>query len=135
MEQEKFNEILIIQSRALAFITTSVVYKWDNEFSMEELKNTFKKFNKAILEYDLTTLNGEQRKLLGFSSMTGNGNTLIPLHLMNAMSQDMEVVCIDGTKNSLKNANNDIRGGCIGYSIIPQEQSVQFLKSDKETED
>lgn len=101
---------------------TANVESWnpnDDYARMEQLSKIIKE-HPEFSYLDITDLNVEEMKELGFRKWDLTGLMLIPLWLFHFIDPELTVRCIDNTDVKFKDADDDHRGGLLAYGVIPK---------------
>jgi len=76
---------------------------------------------KSISRFDFKAVDPKITRIMGFAIWDEESEKkhllLIPLWLFNYLPDDRKLICIDGSEVEKKDADNDIRMGCVAYMI------------------
>lgn len=99
-------------------------YTWSQEFCKKEMSNTIQEIKEYFTEhnFDICKCSIDILKAVGFVQWDDNENALlIPLWAALILDENTPVICINGESDILKNADHDVRCGCIAYMINVKE--------------
>lgn len=72
-------------------------------------------FAKEVIDW--SELSDEEYKLLRFKDWDETTKNIIPLWLFRLLPDSTELVSFSGEKTTVENADDDIRFGCVAYSL------------------
>lgn len=102
---------------------TAMVESWNPNHDYTRMRALSAKIkeNPEFSYLDITDLNVEEMKELGFRKWSSNSEMmLIPLWLFHFVNPELTVCCIDNTDVIFKDADDDNRGGLLAYGVIPK---------------
>ena len=129
------NDVLNILRNGLLKLATSAAMglhytSWDDQTVRKELENAEKEMTEAAIKADRFNeflANSTQEEIdalseLGFSRWDdpddeGYQLRLIPLYAVSLLDPELEVTSIMDSVKKLKDADTDIRFGCIAYGV------------------
>lgn len=121
---EFYTQALHFQSYLVNRVAIIIDCKWDNEFSMKELKEGFEKYrnDKDVKRiFDINNLTKERARALRFQYWDKEqypNLMLFPLWFALLLPYGTEVISIDGSKFKYsEDTDLDIRYGCVGFGI------------------
>ena len=121
---EFYTVALQLQSYLVNNVSTIIAYKWGNDFSMKELKESFEKYrnDKDVKElFKINNLTKERALALRFQYWDKEqypNLMLFPLWFALLLPYGTEVISINGGKfNYSEDTDLDIRFGCVAFGI------------------
>lgn len=126
-----FNFLSSILREIATSASMSAAYDtWDNEFCRKEVKEVWydidaplrRARNRTVTASEVLSLSKDQLLILGFYKWDDSGLILIPLYLFNYITDDEELICINGDKKIKGHGevDLDVRRGCIAYGFLPE---------------
>ena len=111
---EESRTLINFAARVSQYHELMKTFGFTESLNEEKLKQDMVGFNFKKVDPDIAYA-------LGFANWTKECKEkhllLIPFWLFNYLPDDMVLNCIDESKAEKKNADNDIRCGCVGYMI------------------
>ena len=97
---------------------------WSGDFVKEEYFAAIKKVKKAFSEEDINfaELTKDELKMLRFVDFDKSNKNLIPLWLFRILPDHTKVKCFNGERTTVKDADDDIRFGCVAYMLILEKK-------------
>lgn len=120
---------MIIQGVNVANLMTYLInelactmeYNWSDEFKHKDLKACYEEVQEEVKKINFNELNDEELQFLGFRKSSKEGKSyLVPLWLLKALPNGTKLKSIMGDVVEVGKdyIDNDVRGGCIAYSLI-----------------
>ena len=97
---------------------------WSGDFVKEEYFAAIEKAKKAFSEENINfaELTQDELKMLRFADFNEDNKNLIPLWLFRILPDHTKVKCFDGEQTTVKDADDDVRVGCVAYMLILEKK-------------
>ena len=97
---------------------------WSGDFVKKEYFDTIEKAKKAFSEENINfaELTKNELKMLRFVDFDKSNKNLIPLWLFRILPDHTKVKCFNGERTTVKDADDDIRFGCVAYMLILEKK-------------
>ena len=93
---------------------------WSGDFVKKEYFAAIEKAKKAFSEENINfaELTKNELKMLRFVDFDKSNKNLIPLWLFRILPDHTKVKCFNGERTTVKDADDDVRFGCVAYMLI-----------------
>ena len=97
---------------------------WSGDFVKEEYFAAIEKAKKAFSEENINfaELTKNELKMLRFVDFDKSNKNLIPLWLFRILPDHTKVKCFNGERTTVKDADDDVRFGCVAYMLILEKK-------------
>ena len=97
---------------------------WSGDFVKKEYFAAIKKAKKAFSDEDINfaELTQDELKMLRFADFNEDNKNLIPLWLFRILPDHTKVKCFNGERTTVKDADDDVRFGCVAYMLILEKK-------------
>ena len=97
---------------------------WSGDFVKEEYFAAIEKAKKAFSEENINfaELAQDELKMLRFADFNEDNKNLIPLWLFRILPDHTKVKCFNGERTTVKDADDDVRFGCVAYMLILEKE-------------
>ena len=94
------------------------------DFVKKQYFYTIEKAKKAFSEEEINfaELTKDELKMLRFADFNKDNKNLIPLWLFRILPDHTKVKCLNGEQITVKDADDDVRFGCVAYMLILEKK-------------